>query len=67
MEGNVDQLKAYSESCNSMRHYSNAMLTLRITTVVQGVALLSAWMYMQIKENLSGIPVSIIGLFFTFF
>ena len=43
MPNEVDQSKAYSEACNMLRHYSNASLAVRSTSVVQGLAILFPW------------------------
>ena len=34
MPGEIDPLKAYSEACNTLRHYSTASLQVRIASVV---------------------------------
>jgi hypothetical protein len=67
MESNIDQLKAYSEACNALRHYSNASLTVRLASVVQGIAILGAWAFaitQKISPLMIGFPAA--GLLFTF-
>lgn len=62
----IDQLKAYAEACNTLRHYSNASLTVRLASVVQGIAILGAWVvaFTQEKPELM-IVFPIAGLLFT--
>lgn len=62
----TDPLKAYSEACNTLRHYSNASLTVRLASIVQGIAILGAWglALAQGKASLMlGLPIA--GLIFT--
>jgi hypothetical protein len=33
-----DPLKAYADACNTLRHYSNASLSVRTAIVVQAIA-----------------------------
>jgi hypothetical protein len=42
-ENKKDPLDAYKEACNTVRHYSNASLSVRLASVVQGIALLGGW------------------------
>jgi hypothetical protein len=66
MVSDVDELKAYSEACNTLRHYSNASLTVRLASVVQGIAILVAWAVALTQKNSSlmiGLPIA--GLLFT--
>ena len=66
MANDVDELKAYSEACNTLRHYSNASLTVRLASVVQGIAILVAWAVALTQKNSSlmiGLPIA--GLLFT--
>ncbi len=58
--------KAYSETCNTLRHYSNASLTVRVLSVVQGIAILAAWAY-ALTQKLSPFTVvfPVAGLLFT--
>lgn len=66
MENPVDELKAYSEACNTLRHYSNASLTVRLASVVQGIALLVAWALALTQKNpLLMILLPLAGLLFT--
>jgi hypothetical protein len=34
MPAEIDPLKAYTEACNTIRHYSNASLSVRLASVV---------------------------------
>jgi hypothetical protein len=66
MANDVDELKAYSEACNTLRHYSSASLTVRLASVVQGIAILVAWAIALTQKKFSlmiGLPVA--GLLFT--
>jgi len=66
MINDADQLKAYSEACNTLRHYSNASLTIRLASVVQGIAILVAWVVaLTQKAALLMIALPIAGLLFT--
>lgn len=59
-------LGAYAEVCDTIRHYSNASLAVRLTSVAQGFALLAAWVF-ALSESL-GWPVLVfplIGVGFT--
>jgi hypothetical protein len=38
-----DNLKAYSEACSTLRHYSNATFAIRSASIVQGLILLIPW------------------------
>jgi hypothetical protein len=60
------ELKAYSEACNTLRHYSNASLTVRLASIVQGIAILVAWavaLTRKIPLLMFGLPIA--GLLFT--
>lgn len=61
-----DYLLVYSEACSTLRHYSNSSLTVRITSIVQGIALLIAWAYVVFKDK-SGytVAIPIAGFLFT--
>ena len=62
----IDSLKAYTEACNTLRHYSNASLSVKITSVVQGIALLIAWVYVLTRGDPKyAVTVPIIGFLFT--
>jgi ABC-type transport system involved in cytochrome bd biosynthesis fused ATPase/permease subunit len=64
-EREIDQLKAYSEGCTTLRHYSNASLTLRLASVVQGMAILIAWaVSLTQKVSFLMIALPIAGLFY---
>jgi hypothetical protein len=66
MEKDVDQLKAYSEACNTLRHYSSASLTVRLASVVQGIGILVAWaVALTQRSSLLMIALPIAGLLFT--
>ena len=58
--------KAYSEACNTLRHYSNASLTVRVLSVVQGIAILAAWAY-ALTQKISPLMIvfPIAGILFT--
>ena len=66
MANETDQYLPYSEACNTLRHYSNASLTVRLASVVQGIALLGAWA-ITLSQNTS--PLMFVfpaaGLLFT--
>ena len=66
MANEIDQLKAYSEACNTLRHYSNASLTVRLASVVQGIAILGAWA-VAVTQKMSPLMIvfPIAGLLFT--
>ncbi|MGA9770230.1 MAG: hypothetical protein WBV94_14410 [Blastocatellia bacterium] len=66
MSNATDNLKAYSEACNTLRHYSNASLTVRLASVVQGIAILGAWAY-ALTQKISPLIIvfPIAGLIFT--
>ena len=66
MVSEADHLKAYSEACNTLRHYSNASLTVRLASIVQGIAILGAWVValtQKISPLMIGFPIG--GLIFT--
>lgn len=61
-------LPLYTEGCNFIRHYSNASLTVRIGTLVQGLVLLSSWGYVYLSDPRNDILlvlVSSYGILFT--
>ncbi len=61
-------LPAYAETCNTIRHYSNASLTVRVMSVVQGMALLGVWAVNLPKgEVATDVVVPLFGLLFTIF
>jgi hypothetical protein len=62
-----ENIKAYSEACNTIRHYSNASLSIRLLTIVQGVVILVAWIvnFHQSDSIVFG-ALPIFGLLFTF-
>jgi hypothetical protein len=66
MVNETDQLTAYSEACNTLRHYSNASLTVRLASVAQGIAILGAWA-IALTQKMSSLMISfpIAGLLFT--
>jgi hypothetical protein len=64
----IDQSKAYSEACNTLRHYSNASFGVRSASVVQGLSILVAWVVTLTKPTPKpllafGLPTA--GLLFT--
>jgi hypothetical protein len=68
MSNGVDQLKAYSEACNTLRHYSNASLAVRSASVVQGLAIMFPWAYALTKSHpraFYAFALPIAGLLFT--
>lgn len=68
MSEKIDQLKSYAEACNTLRHYSNASLTVRITSIVQGIALLIAWAYVLTRSESQykyAVIIPIAGFLFT--
>jgi len=58
--------KAYQETCNTIRHYSNASYNVRVLVVVQGFVLLGAWIlnFEKSSTNLL-LAISLFGLVFT--
>lgn len=59
-------LQAYEQACENMRHYSNASLTVRIISVGQGIALLSAWAFNVARTDVFlQITLPIFGIIFT--
>ena len=66
MVSETEQLKAYAEACNTLRHYSNASLTVRLGSVVQGIAILGAWA-LTFTQRMSALMIvfPIAGLLFT--
>jgi hypothetical protein len=66
MSKDNENLKAYSEACNTLRHYSNASLTVRLASVVQGIAILGAWAY-ALTQKISPLMIvfPVAGLLFT--
>lgn len=68
MSNGVDQLKAYSEACNTLRHYSNASFLVRSAAVVQGLVIMGSWVYAlrhSPPEALIAFAVPVAGLLFT--
>jgi hypothetical protein len=63
---NEDQARAYQEACAMLRHYSNASLTVRLASVVQGIAILGAWA-VALTQKISQLMIilPIVGLLFT--
>lgn len=66
-ERTVDEkLKVYSEVCGTLRHYSNASLTVRVVSIVQGIGLLIAWAYVLSKAGPKySLAIPIAGFLFT--
>jgi hypothetical protein len=68
MQINTDQTKAYSEACNTLRHYSNASLAVRSASIVQGLAILFPWAYALTQSQpkaFYALALPIAGLIFT--
>lgn len=66
MTEEISSAQAYTEACSMLRHYSNASLTVRITSIVQGIALLVVWAYVFIRDQSQyAITVPIAGFLFT--
>ena len=42
-QGHLTAEKLYAEACATLRHYSQASFTVRITSVIQGIVLLGVW------------------------
>lgn len=62
------RLPAYEETCNSLRHYSNASLAVRVMSVVQGMVLIGVWaVNLPKREIATDIVVPLFGLLFTVF
>jgi hypothetical protein len=61
-----DPMKAYAEACTTMRHYSNASLSVRLASVVQGIAMLAGWaVAISQKAHLVVALLPVVGLLFT--
>jgi len=64
-----DNLKAYSETCGNLRHYSNASFAVRAASVLQGFAILIPWAN-AVTQKAPNTPyvlsLPIAGIFFTF-
>jgi hypothetical protein len=66
MPPEIDPLKAYAEACNAIRHYSNASLSVRLASVVQGIALLGGWaVAISQRARLVVALVPLVGILFT--
>ena len=67
MVSDTEQLRAYTEACNTLRHYSNASLTVRLASIVQGIAILGAWA-LSFTQKMSALMIvfPIAGLLFTY-
>jgi hypothetical protein len=68
MANGTDQTKAYSEACNTLRHYSNASLAVRAGSVVQGLAMLLGWvttLMQPLPRRLLVFGLPLAGLVFT--
>ena len=61
-----ENIKAYQETCNTIRHYSGSSYNVRVLVVVQGFVLMGAWIlnYDKPSSNLL-ILISSLGLLFT--
>lgn len=61
-----DNIEAYKETCNTIRHYSNSSFNVRVLSIAQGLGLLTAWGLSFEKGNLYIlVSISIFGLLFT--
>jgi hypothetical protein len=61
-----DNIKAYQETCNTIRHYSNSSYNVRVFVIVQGFVLLGAWILNFQKASINLLlAISIFGLVFT--
>jgi hypothetical protein len=68
MASESNNLKAYSETCSTLRHYSNASLGVRGASVLQGLAILIPWTnaVTQVAPNiLYTFSLPIAGILFT--
>ncbi|MCW5211782.1 hypothetical protein VU04_02600 [Desulfobulbus sp. TB] len=64
---NKDNHKAYAEACNIIRHYSNASMTVRVMSVVQGIAILGGWVVaMNGGKGFHQQVLPMFGIIFTF-
>lgn len=64
----VNNLKAYEETCNLLRHYSNSSLTVRLMSITQGIVLLGGWlMAINGRYEFLLVALPIFGLLFTLF
>jgi hypothetical protein len=61
-----ENITAYQETCNTIRHYSNASYNVRVFVVVQGFVLLGAWI-LNFEKASTNLPlyISLFGLIFT--
>jgi hypothetical protein len=56
----------YSESAATFRHYSNCSLTIRLSVIIQGLAILSASGYLFLQDQFSySLAAAMFGLYFT--
>lgn len=68
MAPEIDPLKAYTEACNAIRHYSNASLSVRLASIVQGIGLLAGWaVAVSQKAQVVMAILPVVGLLFTIF
>ena len=66
MNETIDPLKAYTEACSTLRHYSNASFTVRVTSVTQGIILLTGWTSVITGDNSKyAFLIPFAGLLFT--
>ena len=64
----LDNAKAYSETCNILRHYSNASFIVRSGSIANGLVMLTLWVNAMNqppinKAHALGLPIA--GIFFT--
>jgi hypothetical protein len=62
-----ENIKAYQEACNTLRHYSNSSYNVRVLVIVQGIVLVGAWVinYDNQSKGLL-IFISSLGILLTF-
>ena len=66
MEEKKENIKAYGEACNMIRHYSNMSFTIRTIAIVQGIALIAGWLISCDKDVVIGMFLTpILGVFLT--
>lgn len=67
-----ENIKAYQETCNTIRHYSNSSYNVRVLVIVQGIILVGAWAINYDKQSnaplifISSLGILLTGLLFLF-
>jgi len=59
-------IKTYTETCNTIRHYSNLSFSVRVLSLVQGLTIFATWLVNYSKQDyLILISLPLFGLLFT--